>query len=545
MPMRVRAPHDPAKGGYPGFRPGTIVEDGMRIDRDVTVRMRDGSPIYVDLYRPEREVGDLATLTSWGPYGKHGGPGLELTHVPAAGIDPAWVSKHAGVESPDPAYWCRHGYAVVNPDPRGTWGSPGDFTMGTEQEAEDFHDLIEWAGAQSWSNGKVGTTGVSYLAIAQWRVAATRPSHLAAINPWEGLNDFYRELGHHGGIPERFMGFLTNTTMGFGTGRVEDLTRLFAEHPLVDEYWTRKDVDLSGVDVPAYVVAGWASQGLHLRGTLEAYKQLAGADKWLDIHGRRIWRHYYDPDSVERLRRFFDWALKGEDNGWPTRSRVVIEVRDRFDVGASRNEAEWPPARTELAPLHLNAASSGLTAAPAAEESHISYEATTEGDLGRAVFVHVFPRVTELTGHMKLRLWLQVDEATDADLFVAVHKLDADGDVVPFPAHGAAALGWLRASHRALDPARTTPAQPWHPHTVEEPLEPGVPVCVEIELWPSSTRFEAGDRLRLVVQGTDVYGPGPFAHGPLRNAGRHMIHTGGRYDSHLLVPVIPPTTTRA
>jgi putative CocE/NonD family hydrolase len=51
------------------------------------------------------------------------------------------------------------------------------------QEVEDCYDLIEWAGAQDWSNGKVGMLGVSYLAWTQWKVAAACPPHLAAISP--------------------------------------------------------------------------------------------------------------------------------------------------------------------------------------------------------------------------------------------------------------------------------------------------------------------------------------------------------------------------
>lgn len=78
------------------------------------------------------------------------------------------------------------GYAIVNPDPRGTWYSEGDATFLSPQEDEDFYDLIEWAGTQPWSNGKVGLSGVSYLTSSQWRVAGLKPPHLAAINPWEG-----------------------------------------------------------------------------------------------------------------------------------------------------------------------------------------------------------------------------------------------------------------------------------------------------------------------------------------------------------------------
>ena len=149
---------------------------------------------------------------------------------------------------------------------------------------------------------------------------------------------------------------------------------------------------------------------------------------------------------------------------------------------------------------------------------------------------------------MKLRLWVEAIGADDMDLFVAIQKFDRDGRYVPFTAFsaledGPVALGWLRASHRELDPERSTPQQPWLRHQRLLKLKRGVPVPVEIEIWPSSTRFERGETLRVVVQGSDIYRYARWmvraGHPRTINAGTHVIRTGGRYDSHLLVPVIP------
>ena len=75
-------------------------------------------------------------------------------------------------------------------------------------------------------------------------------------------------------------------------------------------------------------------------------------------------------------------------------------------------------------------------------------------------------------------------------------------------------------------------------------LKPGEIVPVEIEIWPSSTLFERGEKLQVIVQGSDfnMY-PGQgatYGHMASVNRGAHIIHTGGAYDSHLLVPLIPP-----
>jgi predicted acyl esterase len=151
---------------------------------------------------------------------------------------------------------------------------------------------------------------------------------------------------------------------------------------------------------------------------------------------------------------------------------------------------------------------------------------------------------------MKLRLTVQAIGANDMDLFVAIQKFDRKDRFVPFVFYtllenGPVALGWLRVSHRELDPVRSTPQQPFHTHVREQLLEEGERVTVDIEIWPSATLFRAGEKLRLVVQGQDVHQDGlpnaPFArHERTRNRGTHVIHTGGASDSHLLVPVIPP-----
>jgi uncharacterized protein len=148
---------------------------------------------------------------------------------------------------------------------------------------------------------------------------------------------------------------------------------------------------------------------------------------------------------------------------------------------------------------------------------------------------------------MKLRLWVEARGADDMDLFVGVQKLDRDGERVQFPFFstlddGDVALGWLRVSRRELDETASTPQQPVYRHQQDLPLSEGEVVPVDVEIWPSGTVFRAGETLRLVVQGRDlhVYGEDVFAqrHAFTLNAGEHVLHTGGRYDAHLLVPVV-------
>lgn len=519
-------------------------EDGLLIERNVEVPMRDGIRILVDIYRPANSAeADLPILLGWSPYGKHG---LSDTLWPPSGVEKGWMSRFTAFEAPDPAFWCAAGYAVVFADPRGAWLSEGDLRHNGIGEGEDCHDCIEWLARLPWTNGKVGMTGVSYLAAIQYLVASLKPPHLAAINPWEGFSDWYREFAYHGGIRET--GFVPrgSDSLRFSLNRTEDTNANVQAHPLYDDYWRSKEVDLEAIDVPAYVVASWSDHGLHTRGTMEAWRRISSRQKWLEVHGQKKWANFYKPESRAKQRAFFDHFLKGEDSGveaWPP---VSLEIRESAHQRHWRAEEEWPLARAEYQPLYLDAAQAVLNDEPVKAPSQTSYDPQDEA--GEALFDYRFATNTELTGYMKLKLWVEAEGADDMDLFVGLQKLDAQGVPVGFHFYafyddGPVALGWLRASHRELDSTRSTPWQPVHTHMREERLKPGEIVPVDIEIWPSSTLFKAGETLRVVVKGMDIYRDAlpnlPFArHEDLRNRGRHVIHTGGRFDSHLLVPMI-------
>ena len=307
--------------------------------------------------------------------------------------------------------------------------------------------------------------------------------------------------------------------------------------------------------MPLYVCASWSTQGLHNRGTIEGFRQASSAHKWIEIHGRKEWETYYSREALERQLRFCDFFLRGIDNGWLDTPRVRYELRDRFYDGRTRFADAWPLPGTHYMPLHLDAASRTLRHARPEIEGVVSYDSTAPNTpAGTAVFAVAFQEDTELTGHMKLKLWVATDASDDLDIFVGIRKLDRHGNEVHFPdfnhiEHGLVARGWLRASHRELDGERSTPYQPWLRHQRALALERNEIVPVEIEIWPSSTLFRRGETLQLAVQGGDLRytrsNPLPLEHGRISvghsrtvNRGRHAIHAGGRYNSHLLVPVI-------
>lgn len=525
--------------------------DGMVVERNVGIELSDGVILYADVFRP-LDAAPAAPIIAWTPYGKHQN-GSAIYAGGKAGVPEGAVSAHATFEGPDPRFWDPRGYAVVNVDLRGMYHSEGDATFVSPEETEDFYEVIEWAGTQPWSNGKVGLSGVSYLAVSQWRVAALRPPHLAAINPWEGWTDTYREVVRHGGIPDTwFWGVRLADSWGTGTGRIEDLVTETAEHPFFDDYWASKAaMDLEQVEVPAYVVACWADQGLHLRGTLEGFKRISSPSKWLEVHGRKKWAYYYEPGSVQRLAEFFDHFLLGKDTAVTSWAKVRLELRERYLVGAMRAEGEWPIARTRYTPLFLDAGTGSMRSEGAGASATAVYDALGSGPgAHRAVFEAVFEEPTDLIGHAKARLWMSAEGSDDMDVFVGLYKFDAAGAHVPlayytFFEDGPIALGWQRASHRELDEERSSEFQPVLAHRRELTLRAGEIVPLDIEIWPSATRFEAGERLRLIVQGSDLQkysktlDPIYTRHEDGVNAGRHRIHTGGEHESYLLLPVVP------
>lgn len=549
---RYREPYaKPAEKGAPPPLYSRTLEHGMLIERNVPVAMRDGVEILVDVLRPHEER-PAPPIIAWTPYGKHQNGLATFTANPGCEVTAEMVSPYATFEGPDPLYWVPRGYAVIHADMRGAWYSGGDATYVSPENAEDFYDLIEWAAVQPWSNGKVGASGVSYLAASQWRVAELHPPHLAAINPWEGRADTYRELARHGGIPDTWF-WWNRIIQNWGTGsqRIEDLRRETLEHPLYDAFWESKRAQPEKIDTPAFVVACWGDQGLHARGTLECFRRLASRDKWLLVHGRKKWAHYYTPANVEQLREFFDHFLKGQPTSVRSWPRVRAEVRERYFRGETRAFADWPVPGTQYRRLYLDATSGALQSAPVTTAGACSYSSLGSGPgPHRAQFDITFTEPTSLVGHMKLHLVAATDQGDDMDLFVGVYKLDAAGDHVPFAFYsffedGPVALGWLRASHRELDLQRSSEFMPVLAHRRELKLEPGHRTALDIEIWPSGTHFAAGERLRLIIQGSDLQkycktrNPVYFRHEDSVNTGNHIIYTGGADQCYLLVPIVP------
>ncbi len=523
------------------------------LDRHVRAPMRDGVTLATNVFRPATP-GKYPVLLHLSPQGKDRIPAdANYERIPNTGS--IKVSEWAVFEGQDPLYWVPHGYVVIVADCRATWDSEGaHFEHVSPEMARDFYDLVEWAAAQQWSDGNVGANGVSYLAMTQWLGAALRPPHLKAMIPWEGLTDIYREWAFHGGIPDTgfyrfYMSRAGDPKMSFirKGATFEDLVAAQKNHPLYDDFWKTKHPDLSKIDVPSYVCVIWSST-LHNRGGLEGYKQMAGGDKWLEIHGRKEWEYYYSRECLERQRRFMDCFLKGKDSGIRDLPRVRFEVRERFFEGRWRFADDFPVPGTEYRKLYLDP-QGALSASPVAGASSLRYSAVkSSAEKDKAEFTITFNERTELVGYFKLRLWVSAEGAEDMDVHVGIKKVDRHGHEVHMLDFnhfetGMVAIGWQRATHRELEEKKSTPWQPWLKHERLLPLKIGEVVPLDIEILPSSCAFDKGETLKLIVQGYDIldffY---RYKHDESPNRGHHLIHSGAQYDSHLLVPVIPKET---
>lgn len=570
----------------------TEKREGMRIDWDVPIVMDDGLALSADVFAPDDDQRHPVIL-SYGPYAKglsfqEGYPDQWRRMIAAyPEVAEGSSNRYQAWEVVDVEKWVPEGYVCVRVDSRGAGRSPGVIDHFSPRETADLYQCIEWAGVQPWSTGKVGLNGISYYAINQWQVAALRPPHLAAMCAWEGAADFYRDMTHHGGILSTFFPNwydMQVKTVQYGLGdrgprhpitgmnacgdetlneetleaNRTDFGGNIAAHPFDDAYHRDRSARLSDIQVPIMSAGNWGGHGLHLRGNIEGFAQAGSSQKWLEVHGEEHWTHFYTEYGRRLQLEFFDHFLKGIDNGWADRPPVMLRVRhvDHFE---DRAEAAWPIPRTRWETRHLHA---DLALRADTPETRFDLEFEALGD-GLVFSTEPFAEATELTGPARLDLTVS-SSTTDADLFVVLGVVDPAGDEVVFQGaldpHSPIAQGWLRASHRAVDEARSLPWRPWHPHDRAEPLEPGAQYRLQIEIWPTSIVIPPDYRLTLTVAGRDYEyrgaddtgveistfknrftGCGPFIHTDPGNRPRDVF--GGITTVHggeLLLPVVPP-----
>lgn len=554
----------------------------ITVDRDIAVAMRDGTRLFADVYRPTAP-GRYPALLMRTPYDK------------VQSVSPLVIGA------------VKRGYVVALQDVRGQFRSEGSFNPYL-QEINDGHDTIEWLAAQPYVDGKVGTFGLSYPGAVQWMTAPTRPQHLVAMVPAMTFANA-RHFTYHGGI---FVSPILNWFMqrqvkarreqGLPYGSIEEIRKVVAEKrhewlmyvPLRDlpvmrpfpvwrdwvdhaddgPYWAPYDIEAQHpqVQVPAFNVTGWHDDDYGQPGAIRNFmgmRQRGGSDS--ARRGQRLligpWSHGvptldrttfggvdFGPnagiDYSEALLRYFDYWLKGIDNGFSTEPPV-----NYFVMGDNvwREAQDWPPPSTKYLDLRLAEEGKLLWNGPAADSStSFVYDAmnpirlpgdgliyaggsglpdwrivTARRDV--AVFTsEPLDRDMEITGQILARVWFS-STAPDTDISMRLLDVAPDGSIRNFTV----APGMLRTRYRSTEREQRP-----------QPLTPGRPVELEINLGYTSYVVRAGHRLQVYAGGS-VY---PYVHpntwerfdswSQTRPA-THTIHFGAKHPSRVVVPVIP------
>jgi predicted acyl esterase len=528
------------------------ISSGIHVDWDVPVALRDGTVLRVNVFRPESS-GPFPVLMSAHPYGKdkipaktRSGRGAPLQSRLLPQPHPVRISAYTSWEAPDPAVWVREGYAVVNADLRGGGTSEGVGDLFSDQEAHDYYDLIEWAGTQEWSTGRVGLDGVSYLAISQYKVAALQPPHLAAICPWEGLSDLYRDFARPGGVLENGFSKLWSWLTGKEARVQQSLYEAIVKHTDRDDWYEARTPKIEDIQVPLLVCGSFSDHLLHTRGSFEVFRRAGSRQKWLYTHRDGKWCAYYSDDATRTRIRFFDHFLKGIDNGWDRQPSVRLAVTEEGpDPALVVQEDAWPPRDVAWKKLWMDAGTMTMRL----DQMFPSKSAEVRLPEGRLSFLWTVPEDTDVIGHMAVYLYLEVQEASDALLFAGLRKLRSGEEVTFEGSYGFSgdmvSKGWQRAAHRDLDTELSTPEQPVYTNHRICPLKPGEIVPVAIALRPHATRFHKGDQLRLDLQGRWFYPKSKFrgqfpASYEKSQKTTCTFHTGGDRPAYLLLATRTP-----
>ena len=557
-------------------------EHGIVEDSDVPITMRDGIVLVADVRRPDGP-GRYPVLVVQTPYNKDGGINAFL----------------GGLTD----YFVQRGYVTVTVDVRGTGGSQGQWDSFGEAEQRDGPEVVEWAAAQPWSDGNVGLFGPSYMGLNQLFTAAQRPPHLKAIFPIVPMADAYRDITFSGGqvnvsfIP-LWLGLVTGGSLTPPGYAIDDpvraATTLAAHGSGFSGFQARTVLDASTggslaydgpfwklrsplevvdrIEVPAFVVGG--HHDLFQRGEPLVYERLKKhvparllMGPWTHVGGST--GEGLPRDGVPALRsialRWFDRYLRGVDTDVERIPKVT-----QYVYGQERyvTQADWPDPRLTPRRLHLRDGRRLAAEPPAAGEpaqtflqqpaSGVCTQSTsqwtaglTEGipcttdnrlneSLGEAVYTTApLEQDLDLSGPLLANLWVR-SSARDAVVAVRLTDVAPDGRSTELTA------GWLAGSFRAVDDRRSRFVrgrllQPWHPFTADsaEPLRPGQPTELPVEIFPVRATIKKGHSLRLTV------GPGDFPHQlpPLPQltgslAGRVEVLTGPEHASYVELPTI-------
>ncbi|AGN18815.1 X-Pro dipeptidyl-peptidase domain-containing protein [Corynebacterium glutamicum MT] len=558
-------------------------EQRIRIRKDLHIPMRDGIKLVADAYEADIDKPRPA-LVALSPYGKEL-QALALTTPPQRRPSPLWDGC---IEAGDIAKIVSEDYVHVIGDLRGSGGSEGEhignYNAGGVSLGEDAYDFIEWVAAQPWCDGNVGMVGISYFGSMQILAAAERPPHLKAIFVSGGHYDFY-ETTYHGGI----MWFMPRAaregrggdsgwafTDGVKSRMIEEysptelkdkVAKRLADpdiqawpnlvhtltYPKNHEAWfdivmnqfdgpwyeERNPNELaSNIDIPVWLQLD-QGRGWTLDSTIEVFDRVKGPKK-LTIGAYPPMQSRPFIEEHDKMFAWYDYWLKGIDNGIMDEPPVDIFVEGSREIITAE---QWPPKDINYTPLYLRPRQKLSTEKEAMGTKYAAPDGFYQAPLTVTDDVNIvswstpaFEDTQEMIGTGAAHIFASIDQE-DTNFILRIW------DVAPTGKRQLLTTGYLKASHRELDEARTTEGNPYHPHTRAIPVEPGRVEEYVIRLYPFAASIQPGHKVvaelsnaePLVDDHNSLLPPDAF-HLPVGKPVTHKIYRDATYPSRLVLP---------
>ena len=503
-------------------------EFGILNEYNISVPMRDGVNLNVNISRPAGK-GKFPALVGLAPFNLDYQD--DYIWPSAARSSRVRGSPSVNLETIPRDFFVRRGYVKITGSTRGTGKSGGTFQYTSVREIEDTYDLIEWAAQQPWCDGNVAIAGIAYYASVEPLVAAMQPPHLKAIAPMFSFWDDYRyswwtggilangflkwvnnlvnndihtdrsvlldELGE-AGFREAIAKALADREISADPGLVDILKNPFALshasvidillHPKICPYWHDRGaiIDLDKIKIPAYMAVV-----SHRPGPMYHWSDIKSPKKMVYVPPAYVDRPFYQ-FSWELL-RWYDYWLKGIDTGIMDEPDVRI-----FITGANDwlTADDFPVPGTKWVPFALHENRSLCEIEPWPEAQSASYDDSPDSRGSLKYYSAPMVENTEIVGLASLNLYTSC-RGTDMNIFASLWDGDPEGKETCL------CRGYIKASHRELDPEGS---QPWHPvpkHTDPQPVIPGQVYKLSIGLAPIANLFKAGHRIVLKISSAD------------------------------------------
>jgi len=529
---------------YPIVRPK--LPEGVRLDPNVYVTMRDGIKLAVDVYRPEAE-GRYPGILSMSPYIKElQQESPHLSHSIEAGATGFFVPK---------------GYAHVIATVRGSGFSQGQYNYYDLIEQQNGYDLIEWIAGQPWCNGNVGMIGDSYFGKTQYTVAVQKPPHLKCIVPYDAGTDQYRDVVYQGGVFwAQFLGMWAPDAIQqcLWPGPIEGklppanfMADLLSHPEDGPYYWERSAwTKIDRINVPALNIVPLTP--VHSRGQLHSYPEIRAPKKLLVIP-RPDWLanvlFVHSAPLNQQILRWLDYWLKGIDTGIMDEPPVTI-----FDSGTSewRHENEYPLTRTQWTRFFLHSNPDGSVTKPSCGLISRDVPKTEAPDPyvtpSQELVLAAKPVVSLAYATHPLIENMRVWGPISLTLFGSTTSLDTVwfvkiGDVAPGGKVALLTQGHLKASFREMDEAKSKPGRPFHPF--QNPFLPASNTIYEyqIEMMPIFHTFKKGHMIWVQIASDDYEYQGKLRslsmYEGLPVPGENVVYHDSEHPSHLVLPIIP------